>query len=228
MLRLEVQVLSLAPTQMRYKFYDSSEYKVGQAEVTRSAWLSGVYKNRVKPFEKRNCKNYNCGKSFRAKGYDPKKFCSKNCSAIHNNLLRGPQTLEVKRKISKSLQGRPNPRKGILTVPRFNRNCLNCGKGFITPRWQNHIYCSVACSINDIGGRPTSPKAARAKSGIRPDIDPNLYFFSRWEANFARILNLLNIKWEFQYKTFDLKSQKYTPDFYIVETDTYIEIKNFL
>ena len=86
----------------------------------------------------------------------------------------------------------------------------------------------MACSIHHIGSRPTSPRAARAKAGIRYDIDPNLYFFSRWEANFARILNLLKVKWKFQPKTFELKTQKYTPDFYLSGEDTYVEIKNFL
>jgi hypothetical protein len=82
--------------------------------------------------------------------------------------------------------------------------------------------------MKDIGSRPTSPKAARAKAGIRPDIDPELYFFSRWEANFARILNLLKVKWIFQPRTFNLETQKYTPDFYLPDKDTYVEIKNFL
>lgn len=55
-----------------------------------------------------------------------------------------------------------------------------------------------------------------------------MYFYSRWEANFARILNLLKIKWVFQPESFDLKFQKYTPDFYLPEYDLYVEIKNFL
>ena len=113
-------------------------------------------------------------------------------------------------------------------IPPLLKNCITCKKEFTTPRWQNHKYCSVACSISDIGGRPTSPKAARAKAGIRPDIDSKMYFFSRWEANFARIMNLLKIKWIFQPKTFDLNTQKYTPDFYLPDYNEYIEIKNFL
>jgi len=38
----------------------------------------------------------------------------------------------------------------------------------------------------------------------------------------------LGIPWKFQYKTFDLIFQNYTPDFFIPEHNTYIEIKNFL
>ena len=79
-----------------------------------------------------------------------------------------------------------------------------------------------------IGGKTTSPRAARAKAGIRHDIDQQIYFYSRWEANYARVLNLQKIKWIHQPKRFRLKSQYYTPDFYLPKTNTYIEIKNFL
>ncbi|MFH1246422.1 MAG: hypothetical protein V1489_01435 [Candidatus Liptonbacteria bacterium] len=48
------------------------------------------------------------------------------------------------------------------------------------------------------------------------------------EANFARILNYLGVKWIFQPKTFDIGGHRYTPDFYLPEFDLLIEIKNFL
>lgn len=79
-----------------------------------------------------------------------------------------------------------------------------------------------------IGGKPTSPKAARGKAGIRKDISKKIYFYSRWEANMARLFNFLNVKWVYQPKVFDLKTQTYTPDFYLPEYNTYIEVKNFL
>ena len=213
---------------MRYNFYDSLEYKKKQAEKTKLSWSLGLHDNKRAKIEPRRCKRKNCGKIFSVKTYYKKDFCSQNCAAIHNNLKRDSYTPEWRNKISLALIGKPNKFKGKQLVPRLIRNCLNCGKEFSTPKWQNHKYCCVACSIHDIGIRPTSPKAARAKAGVRLDIDPKLYFFSRWEANFARILNLLKIKWEFQPGTFDLKTQKYTPDFYLKDYDAYIEIKNFL
>jgi hypothetical protein len=79
-----------------------------------------------------------------------------------------------------------------------------------------------------IGGRPTSPKASRGKVGIRKDIDNNIYFYSRWEANMTRLFNFLCIKWIHQPRMFDLGSQNYTPDFYLPDYDLYIEVKNFL
>ncbi len=88
-------------------------------------------------------------------------------------------------------------------------------------------YCSRGCAIKDVGSRPTSPRAARAKAGIRKDIDSTIYFFSRWEANYARVQNYLGVQWIHQPKTFQLETQKYTPDFYLPESDTYVEIKNY-
>jgi hypothetical protein len=79
-----------------------------------------------------------------------------------------------------------------------------------------------------VGGKPTSPRAARGKTGIRKDIDKTIYFYSRWEANIARLFNYLGTKWLYQPKTFNLGSQNYTPDFYLPDYDTYIEVKNFL
>jgi len=196
------------------------------------AWQLGLHDGKRARVEERKCKKVDCNNLFKVKYFDPKQFCSQSCSATHNNLKRGPLTEEWREKISLSLTGRPNEsakfRKGNIIVPRLKKICPACNKEFLTARWRNKKYCTVNCSMKDIGSRPTSPKAARAKAGIRPDIDPNLYFFSRWEANFARLMTLLKIKWIFQPKTFQLKKQKYTPDFYLPEHNSFIEIKNFL
>lgn len=77
------------------------------------------------------------------------------------------------------------------------------------------------------GSQPTSPKAARGKAGIRKDISDSIHFYSRWEANVARLYTYLGIKWKYAPRSFDIGGQMYTPDFYLPETDTYIEVKNF-
>jgi hypothetical protein len=52
-----------------------------------------------------------------------------------------------------------------------------------------------------------------------------------WEVAYARYLDLNSIKWirnkdSFTY-TFGGKERKYTPDFYLVDTDEYVEIKGY-
>lgn len=43
----------------------------------------------------------------------------------------------------------------------------------------------------------------------------------------ARLYTYLGIEWIFSPRTFDIGRQMYTPDFYLPETRTYIEVKNF-
>ena len=67
-----------------------------------------------------------------------------------------------------------------------------------------------------------------SKAGFREDL--NKYFRSTWEANFARILNYLNISYEFEPKKFNMIDKNglpfgYTPDFKI--KNKYIEIKGY-
>jgi hypothetical protein len=57
-------------------------------------------------------------------------------------------------------------------------------------------------------------------------------FRSKWEANFARILNAYKVKFDFEPKvfTFPIKrgTKGYTPDFYFPLTDEWVEIKGYL
>lgn len=213
---------------MRHSFYDSIEYKKAQSEKSKLAWKRGLHNDIISPLEKRRCKRKDCSNTFKVKPYYLKYFCFQRCAAIYNNSDRDPLTNEWRNKISVSMTGKSSKLRGKILVPRLEKVCPGCNSKFQTTKWQNNKYCSNLCSIRIVGSRPTSPKAARAKAGIRNDIDPNMYFFSRWEANFARILNLLKIKWEFQPETFNLKTQKYTPDFYLPQYNSYVEIKNFL
>ncbi len=215
---------------MRYNFYNSKEYKEKQSALTRENWKKGVFDFRRKR-EKRICGRKGCSKIFEVIPSNSKIYCSRSCAAKVNNIKRGYWPNEIKLKIAEALKGRKNPYKGTIKVPRIKIICANprCGKVFLKEKWmRNRKFCSNKCTMEVIGGRPTSPKAARGKAGVRKDIDKNIYFYSRWEANIARLFNLLGVKWIHQAKIFDLVSQTYTPDFYLPEYNIYIEVKNFL
>jgi hypothetical protein len=51
---------------------------------------------------------------------------------------------------------------------------------------------------------------------------------SSWEAKYAKYLDNQKTKWLYESKTFDLGNFTYTPDFYLPESDIYIEIKGYL
>ena len=66
------------------------------------------------------------------------------------------------------------------------------------------------------------------KGGFREDL--NCFFRSTWEANFARALNFLEIKWEYENQKHRvyLGNYSYLPDFYLPENNLFIEIKGYL
>lgn len=81
------------------------------------------------------------------------------------------------------------------------------------------------------GFSTTSNSYSRCKGGIRSDL--NKYFRSAWEANVARSLNYLHIKWEYEYKRFDFSEEKegilsYQPDFYLPKYNKWIEVKGWM
>jgi hypothetical protein len=76
--------------------------------------------------------------------------------------------------------------------------------------------------------------AAGIQRGRREDLG-NIYFRSRCEANWGRWLNYQGIRWEYEPKTFDFLPFKqyrantsYTPDFYLLDTDEYHEVKGWM
>lgn len=213
---------------MAHDFYHSKEYRELQSAIMKENWRKGLFDFRYKR-EKRICAWEGCNNIFEVKLSDPKVYCSSSCAAKINNVKRGPHPLEVKLKISKALEGNTNAPRGFK-IPRKRIVCANpdCKEEFLGESWRERKFCSSTCAIRVVGGRPTSPKAARGKAGIREDIDKDIYFYSRWEANIARLFNYLGIEWLYQPKTFDLKTQTYTPDFYLPKYDIYIEVKNFM
>lgn len=50
---------------------------------------------------------------------------------------------------------------------------------------------------------------------------------SSWEIAYAKWLDKNNIEWRYELNTFDLGDTCYTPDFYLPETNEYIEVKGY-
>ena len=55
----------------------------------------------------------------------------------------------------------------------------------------------------------------------------NIWMRSTWEVVYAKYLDKQGTKWLYEHKTFDLGNTTYTPDFYLPESDTYVEIKGW-
>lgn len=80
-------------------------------------------------------------------------------------------------------------------------------------------------TINSLG---INSKIVDYSSGFRKDVGSG--FRSAWEANIARIFNLLNIKWEYEKDSFKLESEHfngfYFPDFFLSD-NVIMEVKGF-
>jgi len=82
-------------------------------------------------------------------------------------------------------------------------------------------------------GRKIVNKAKLCKLCELTYRSPKIYIYKGirmkmgWEPKVAKYLRMNNIKWQYEPKTFKFKNYTYTPDFYLPETDMYIEIKGY-
>lgn len=118
--------------------------------------------------------------------------------------------------------------------------CFKCKKkiAYIFPetieQYEECFFYKIECYSCRTGIKPEVRKQQKktglantyymSKKGIREDIHPTYYFRSTTEANFARILDHLGVKWTYEAKTFRFSNCKsapysYKPDFEIVETN---------
>ena len=143
------------------------------------------------------------------------------------------KTLELGEQISLRLKTwmatHQHPR-GAFKGGKVIRICPTCGRFFdVFPR-SPQKYCDGRCSRLK---RQSEGHQGYSKTGKRPDLN-NQYFRSRWEANYARYLNLIMandkdvVGWEYEVDTFEFRRIKrgtrfYTPDFKVHFADGHFE-----
>lgn len=105
----------------------------------------------------------------------------------------------------------------------------------LPPQWANRKSISAAEYRDWLAGKiqPEIKSASpfpKGTGGRRADLD-NRYFRSMMEANVARYYNFVGIKWEYEPREFKFPIERgirfYKPDFYLPDTDTYIECKGW-
>ena len=191
-----------------------------------------------------------CGKEFIINAHDKFliRFCSEKC--INNyNLTELSKKHELHENICK------NCGKHFAWITNIDRdfcsykcrvqytrhnnapikNCKNCGKPFnaypITQQFCSHVCAS---SYTNTGRTKLWKKEQKEKPKFNYSIhgyymDIHHYVRSTWEHNFARILQYNNIDYDYEPKWFKLSDgTKYLPDFYILQNNTFYEIKGVL
>ena len=91
----------------------------------------------------------------------------------------------------------------------------------------------------DVSGKnnPAYGKSYPIKKALYTNSDGTIAIWMRstWEVKYAKYLDVLNIEWEYEKRTFDItyqwenenKEGTYTPDFYLGALNEYSEIKGF-
>ncbi len=80
--------------------------------------------------------------------------------------------------------------------------------------------------IGKFVGHPCYNPNGWGKCGFREDL--NHTFKSTYEANLARILNYLDLEWDYEICRFKFDDCSYLPDFYLPQFDMWIEVKGNL
>lgn len=155
----------------------------------------------------RRCKQ--CDKEFSARN-SQMKFCSHRCYTKRN-----------------SGQGNWNWKGG-----RKMAVCEACGRTYTHGAGEAGFVCSLQCWGKVRHKHTKGSPHPTGKGGRRADLG-NIYFRSRWEANWARYLNWLKqqgkiASWEYEADTFEFVGIKrgcrfYTPDFKVTNMDQSIE-----
>jgi len=99
----------------------------------------------------------------------------------------------------------------------FQHFCIDCDK----PIYWTSIRCKSCATSGKLSSR-----CGKISHGKWAQYE-GIWFRSSYEVAYAKYLNRLNIKWLYEKGTFDLGNCTYTPDFYLPETDTFVEIKGY-
>jgi len=132
------------------------------------------------------------------------------------------QKISITRIISKIAKGKNNPAyKDGITFKKHS--CIKCNKAISL---NNFYYGKRRCRSCSKTGK-NSPRYGKIATHGKGVYYKKFWMRSSWEVAYAKYLDLKNIKWSYESKTFDLGDCTYTPDFYLSDTDEYIEIKGY-
>lgn len=183
--------------------------------------------------------NY-CGKGY----YRPKskaansKYCSASCRS------RGSVSEIKKERVTKDCKacGKKFEARKDKTSKYCSRKCYNsdvilesvnkkcpvCNNSFTRKKNRVTKYCSKTC-LNEAQSSGYQTIPSNGRMGFRKDLNPNYFFKSSLEADYARYCNAIGRKFIYEHKTFSIdvngKIKKYTPDFYHPDDDLYVETK---
>ena len=195
-----------------------------------------ILKNTKRSFCDRKCRDDSIrGENNPAKRQEVReKISLKAIGNMSGSYPRIPMTKEHCLNISKAKIGKPNLKlRGTRHTEESRKNMSEGQKrlyknGYVNPatgrkRPDLAIYSKLhppRGRLNGMFGKPSPHGKRGTYKGIT--------FRSSWEIIYAKWLDLKNYCWEYEPKIFYYEEFTYTPDFWVNELNSYVEIKGFL
>lgn len=221
------------------KFYSGKGSGSGKQNAKRRSFCTDRCKNaygRKKTENKIKKECEICGKEFWIFPSQKRRFCSRMCQYEEQKKLRVKRVEKQCLNCKKIYQINPNKlsdknkkfcnRKCQHEYSRIKKKCITCGKEFVVRRCKSHLYkrCSRGCQYHDQSNGKIKIQV-NGRTGYRKDIKNSPYFKSALEADFVRVMEFSDIKYEYENHTFEYESKRYTPDFFLPEFNVFIELK---
>lgn len=174
------------------------------------------------------------------------KISKSECGENHWN-YGGHLSNDAKKKISKSNKGKPKSeetkkkisesKKGLRHTEEWKKNHSERMRGINHPLYgkkhSEETKNKIKENHDDVSGK-NNPMYGK----IRPFYGKRIYynsplqgeicFRSSYELAYAKYLDNNHILWYYEYKTFELDNTTYTPDFFLVIDNKFIEIKGYM
>lgn len=196
---------------------DVIEMPWGEQEITR--FTSDLYLEKSQKKISQSRIEYRCPTCLESKDLASCKYKKKKYPYCRTCYDKSPERKITAKKI---VENRPN--SSGENNPNFRRKTLKklckCGTEFDIKGYQqkfrlNAKYCSMKC------------KYQYSVSYQKIIIYDGIKMRSSWEVVFAEHLDSLNLSWIYEPEAFETPFGFYTPDFWVSEWESYVEVKGY-
>lgn len=187
------------------------------------------------------CQNKQCKKEHDG-SYGCGKFCCLSCSKVRTPKYTDEWKNKIGQSVKDSLIFQKNNNDAVKrrSLKHIKFICKFCKEPFYRIPSNTHKYCSRLCYINGTklyenknNGGYRKGSGTGKHSWYQSPIAGRVYLDSSYELAYAKWLDKNKIDWRkntkrFYYVDASNKKRYYIPDFYLIKSDEYMEVKGFV